>query len=132
MYRKEDERKSYFLLSCALICYWHRVIGARVGIKDPSSPVELPLFTDKPRSTTSNKAAEPNLHSGLFPPCPCVFLLHRAARDDSQKPFEGQFWKKGQVWFHLPWTRPQRNYSLLLTSRYKNTLCNLLYFGLCP
>lgn len=90
MSRKEDEEgKSCFLLSCALICYWHRVIvGARVGVRDRSSPAELPLFTDK-ETKVNNKLqgsrAKPALTSP--PTLSLVLLLRQAARDDAQKPF---------------------------------------------
>lgn len=103
--REDEERNSSVRLSGALLCYWHRAIaGARVGIRHRSSPVELPLFTEKDIKVNNQLQGG---RAKIAPKSPATwsrcFTLHHAARDDSQKPHcRPSFGKQGQVWFHLP------------------------------
>lgn len=84
----DEERKSYFLLASALICYWHRVVvGATVGIRDRSSSVEFPSFTDKEIKVNKLQSCGAKLALKYLPSGPRDFLLHQAARNNSQKPF---------------------------------------------
>lgn len=84
----DEERKSYFLLASALICYWHRVVvGATVGIRDRSSSVEFPSFTDKEIKVNKLQSCGAKLALKYLPSGPRDFLLRQAARNNSQKPF---------------------------------------------
>lgn len=86
--REDEERNSSVRLSGALLCYWHRAIaGARVGIRHRSSPVELPLFTEKEIKVNNQlQGGRAKIDPSRLPPGPGVSLPHHAARDDSQKP----------------------------------------------